>query len=381
LTFSDVLILGGGVIGLSLALELRRRGREVILLERDRVGRGASWAAAGMLAAADSANHPALHPLSHLSLRLYPEFLDNIAHTSGIAAQFHTSETLLVLDPGEDLPSGSTALTKSEALRLVPQLSPDLAANLRLAWLAEHSLDPRELCAALRAACIAAGVDLCQNEPVLAITHTKSGISARTLSGQFLAPQAVLTAGAWSGEIPGVPSLPIEPRKGHMLVLANNGQPPLSVVIRSHNVYMVPRPGSAGPASPDAAARILVGATVERSGFDSTLDKAALARLHAAAAALVPSLSNTSQLDAWIGFRPGTPDDLPILGALNGSDSLFAATGHFRNGILLAPATAHLMAQLLCGEKPSIPLGPFSPSRFTGGSTPPQSDNHSIATL
>jgi glycine oxidase len=383
LTFSDVLILGGGVIGLSLALELRQRGRAVILLERDRVGRGASHAAAGMLAAADSENHPALSPLSDLSLALYPAFLKTIADVSGINVPFHTSQTLLVLDPGQHLPPNSSSIAESTALSLVPQLSPHLAANGRLAWLSEHSLDPRELCAALRAACLAAGVDIRQNEPVLAITQTNSGISARTPSGQFVAPQAVVAAGAWSAEIPGLPPLPIEPRKGHMLVLANCCQPPLSAVIRSRDVYFVPRPAGAGhDARNDARndARILIGATVERSGFDSTIDQAALARLHSAASALVPALASIPQLDSWIGFRPGTPDDLPILGAL-ASNHLFAATGHFRNGILLAPATAHLMAQLLSGESPSISLDAFSPNRFTDASTAPQSDNHSIATL
>ena len=369
---SDVLVLGGGVIGLALALELRQRGREVTLLERDHAGRGASWAAAGMLGAVDSPKYPALQPLSDLSLQLYPAFIENVAYTAGVPVPFRTSHTLLVLEPGELLPAGATAVSREEARALVPQLSRNLASGRRLAWLAERSLDPRELCSSLHAACIAAGVQLLEDHPVLELSRTADAIVAETPSGNFVAPQAVIAAGAWSS---GLAPLPVEPRKGHMLVLADTCRPPLSAVIRSHDVYLVPRGDQ----------RILIGATVERSGFDAALDPAALRHLQTAAAALVPALARAPQLDAWVGFRPGTPDDLPILGPMLESGSLasglFAATGHFRNGILLAPATARLLAQCLMGEPTSISIDNFLLSRFSGDSQAAACDNHSIATL
>jgi glycine oxidase len=134
---------------------------------------------------------------------------------------------------------------------------------------------------------------------------------------------------------------------------------PLHFVVRTPGIYIVPR--TSGP----SAGRAIIGATIEDAGFDKTVHPPDIDHLHSLAAALLPPLADTLELEAWAGLRPATPDGLPLLGALPNQPNHFIATGHYRDGILLAPATAHVMAQLLLGETPSIDLAPFSPARTT----------------
>ena len=380
----DILVIGGGVIGLSLAMELRLRGREVLLLERDRCGAlapnhtsgVASAAAAGMLSVADPENPPALESLAHLSIGLYPLFLERIAALSGQRVPLLTTRVV------QGYPSSHKIfrpLSVPELWLNLPQVAAPLApAGLpsSLVWQLreEHSLDPRQLCAALTAACISAGVEIHQHEPVLELALHSTHITARTDQSEYHAPRAVLTAGAWCGEISAALDC-VVPRRGHMLVLEDPMSPQLDKVVRAPTVYIVPR----------GDGRLLVGSTVENAGFDVTLQPPTLDALHLAAAHLLPELAKAARLDAWAGLRPGTPDGLPILGALetqqSGPKRLFAATGHFRNGILLAPATAHILAQLLHGEPPAVAIENFSPARFSPASPTSGGDNSLLATL
>lgn len=323
----DVLIAGAGIIGLSLALELHSRGARVLVLERDTALCHASTAAAGMLAPHDPHHPPALRPLAQLSAQLYPAFLERIEQLSGIAVPFHTDTTLQY--PANDAPYR----------------------------LAEHSLDPRQLAAALLEAVRTTRIDLRE--------HNEFSPAAADTP---LAPVIVYATGAWAPhDLGNRHVLPIRPRKGQMLrVQLPSALYGLREVHRSDAIYIVPR--TFGPQSGSA----LIGATIEDSGFDTSTHPRHLTHLRTLAATLLPALASEKdapQLEAWAGLRPHTPDRLPLLGPIEGlpaqSIRHFVATGHYRNGILLAPATAALLADLIEGKPPTLDLTPFSPARFT----------------
>ena len=177
-----------------------------------------------------------------------------------------------------------------------------------------------------------------------------SGVT--TTKTSFLAPKVVNCAGAWSGQI-APHTFPTRPVKGQMLCLAMPTRNLIKHVIRSPHAYLIPR----------SDGRLLVGATVEEAGFDKRVDLATIQGLHKAALKLVPKLSDARILENWAGLRPGTPDALPILGA-TATPGYYVATGHFRDGILLAPITAEIMAAVIEGANPGFDLSPFSPSRF-----------------
>ncbi len=324
----DVLILGAGVIGLSLALELHRRGSSVTLFEPRAAATQASWAAAGMLAAGDPFNPPALAPLSRLSSALYPAFLEELEYLSGEAVPFQTDTAVQSLEDGRTL------------------------------TLQEHSLDPRQLAVALLMAVQKAGIPLRQRQT----PPTGDTLGARTV---------VHASGAWA-------SPEISPRKGQMLRVLLPPSSTLREVYRSERVYVVPR--TRGP----QAGTALIGATVENVGFNLEVFPEDLAALRARGAALVPHApeladpAQTPMVEAWAGLRPATPDDLPLLGDMPAANHVatsgngpqagprhLMAAGHFRNGILLAPATAAVIADMIYGRQPVLDLAPFSPGRFT----------------
>jgi glycine oxidase len=314
----DILIAGAGIIGLSLALELHARGARVLVIERDTALSHASTAAAGMLATLDPHNPSALLPLSELSAELYPSFLARIEKLSGIAVPFQTDTTL------QYCPNGT------------------------IDRLAEHSLDPRQLAAALLAAVRSTNIELRE--------HTEFRPSTQA------AQTIVYTTGAWQPQnLNHAP--PIRPRKGQMLHVQ---LPPvlhgLCEVHRSDEIYIVPR--TLGPQTGTA----LIGATIEDAGFDTSTHPRDLTHLRSLAAGLLPELGselNAPQLEGWAGLRPHAPGSLPLLGPITHRHNHFLASGHYRNGILLAPATAVLLADLIQGKPPTLDLAPFSPSRFS----------------
>lgn len=331
----DILIAGAGIMGLSLALELHHRGAQVILLERDRPALQASRAAAGMLAVDDPHNPPALHPLSQFSNSLYPDFLARLESLSGQPVPFQTETTWQQVDGGH------------------------------IRRLHEHSLDPRQLSDALLIVAERASIPIHHHAE---LTHVGSpdpeaGFEAATRNGdRFHAQTLVLATGAW-----GVPEplrsarAFVTPSKGQMLRVA---LPPalrgMNEVHRRAEVYVVPR--TQGP----QAGSVLIGATVEDAGFDTTTHAADLAALRARAAELVPALADehtAPMLESWAGLRPATPDALPIL-SRERDTRLFYALGHGRNGILLAPATATLIADMIEDKATAVDLAPFSHKRF-----------------
>ncbi len=337
----DICIAGSGIIGLSLALELHHRGARVTVLERDHALTHASTAAAGMLACDDPENPFQLQPLSRLSVALYPEFLRRVEALSGLPVPFQTSRTLQAHESYSDPFDPS----------ILQQLRP---GSHHFAVLDEHSIDPRQLAAALLAAVRNTSIELHEQTAVQSVTEQAGGLQITTSRGPFSAQQLVHTQGAWS-------FAPITPRKGQMLAVSLPESFPLKDVIRTPEIYIVPR--TTGP----RAGQAVIGATVEEAGFDTVTHMADLAGLRSAAADLLPLLAEERlfpAVDHWAGLRPATPDELPLLGAVPGSARQFVAAGHYRNGILLAPATASVMADLLEGCASPVELTPFAPSRF-----------------
>ncbi|HEY0797305.1 MAG TPA: FAD-dependent oxidoreductase [Acidisarcina sp.] len=380
---SDVIVAGAGIIGLSTALELADAGLRVTVVERASCMRDASWAAAGMLAAGDPENPLALKELADLSLSLYPAYLRRVEELSGRDVPFRTSITLQATRLGERFDPFhliGRKISSLQALQVVPHLA---TVGREFSFLEEASLDPRDLCAALPTAAKAAGVRVIEDTTVIAVASLPGrGVEVRTSRGKFLTNNFVNCAGAWASDIArlapnsfrqkgshgdSAESLPISPRKGQMVAVRVDDGAALACVLRAPEIYLVPR----------GDGRILIGATVEDAGFDKLVEPAKVHALLASAAALWPPIASATILESWAGLRPWSPDGLPIIGPGDcvsedsasdnsgfTSPSQWVATGHFRNGILLAPATARLICQLVRGVATEIDVAPFSGDRF-----------------
>ena len=347
----DVCIAGAGIIGLTLALALTRQKLSVCVLSKGDPMAEASTAAAGMLAVDDPYNPPELQALANFSRSLYPALLTSLHRASTFPVSFQTHLTLQALSP--DHPAwGSAASTLSSLL-------PGAKSNgARFLALEEESLDPRELAPALFAAVLASHVHVQAATPVLSITETKASVIVKTSKGLLEADQFVDCTGAWSLSSAQLPSLRVVPRKGQMLTIPTPAALAPGIVLRSHEIYMVPR--LHGPAS----GHTLIGATVEDVGFDRSVDPQQLEHLLQQATAFLPELRNAHILTSWSGLRPATDDLLPAIGRLPGFSRHLIASGHYRNGILLAPGTAELLARQISGQATSPLLSAFAPGRF-----------------
>ena len=348
----DVIIIGGGIIGLSLSIALRKRGAKVLVVERGEPGREASYAAAGMLVDCPAETAAVLQPLAFASARMYPEFVHEIQDESGADVDLRDRGTI-VLPPPEAVRERPGFTTNSLLPAPLAELEPAMADPKRSAfYLKERSVDPRALGAAALKAAKHREVDISSGTTVSAVLLSEghvTGVSAGKTSYQ--SSVVVNCAGAWAGQV-GPHRFPTRPVKGQMLcVIAAHGL--LRHVIRTPEVYLVPR----------SDGRILIGATVEEAGYDKRTDPDTIQRMHQAAIRLVPALRDARVHEAWAGLRPGTPDNLPILGE-TATPGYFVATGHFRDGILLAPVTAHVMAQVVSAVKPEYDLSPFAATRF-----------------
>ncbi|HSE62686.1 MAG TPA: glycine oxidase ThiO [Thermoanaerobaculia bacterium] len=356
---ADVAVVGGGVIGLALARELSARGLDVVVLERGRAGEEASWAAAGLLTAqSDAAAPSAFFRFARESRDLYPGWTEALRQETGLDSGWRPTGVLrcgpgATLDRfGWQVEEGMPVevLDRAEALRRSGgRIAPAVPEGLFFP--SDSVVHSRWLVAALRRSLAIRGVPV--REGVAVVRFLVSGgkcVGVETSAGDVSAAQVVDAAGAWANLDPTVFSVSVEPIRGQIVELEDDG--PFPTVLESDDVYLVPR----------ADGRILVGATVERCGFRKEVTAAGVASLLSAALLLSPSLENARVSGAWSGLRPGTPDGMPLLGEspLRG---LYLACGHFRNGILLAPITALRLADLLTGVEVSD-LIPFAPGRF-----------------
>lgn len=350
---ADVVVIGDGIIGLSTALELARRGAACRVLGVPNAG-AASLAAAGLLAPSIGHLSADVEPFYHASLAAYPGFLQRLhpvdPELSLVVGLIDTSNGAFLSDTSAIARSAARPLSPHDVASLEPALA---APTGGVFYDHEAAIDNVRLHAALRAAAARhPAIRLEANAPVVRVVLNRSLVAAVTRSGAvYDADRLLLAAGAWSPAIAGLPrALPVEPLKGQMLAL---GASPLSRSAMSASVYLVPR-----------GAETLVGATVERAGFDIATDQASLDGLRRAAVALCPTLATAPVTRAWAGIRPATPDLRPILGADPAEPRLVYACGHSKNGILLAPATASALASLILGEALANDLSPFSIERF-----------------
>jgi glycine oxidase len=359
----DVAIVGGGVIGLAVAWRARERGLSVTVLERGELGRGTSYVAAGMLAPVaeiefGEAGQAALE-LGLRSATLWPEFAAELERCSGAEVGLRRTGTLVLARDEDEARELERQIAFRESLGLrttrlrgsdARALEPGLAPTVRLALEApdDHSVDPRLVLAALRRACEVTEVRLREHAPVALIDGDGMRVTAVGLEGGELvaARQVVIAAGPWSGGLEGLPArarVPVRPVKGQLLRLRDPAGPGLlERVVRFEGGYLVPR----------ADGRYVLGATVEERGFERHATAGGVYELLRHAHELVPGVSELQIEELCVGLRPGTPDNLPVLGP-SAIEGLMWATGHYRNGILLAPLTAELVAGALAGESPA----------------------------
>jgi glycine oxidase len=347
---AEVIVAGGGIIGLSTALELARHGFQVRVLEKGRAMSEASWAAAGMLSPHDPAHPLELAKLAALSIRLYPEYLSTVERLSGRSVRLRT-QAAISTEEGE---ATGVAMSAEEAERRVPGLTTE---GRSFHWVEEVSLDPRDLCAALPLAVAATGVVLQEDTQVLSVRIQADSVHIATTRGTMTGGAFVNCSGAWAAgiqhpDLQRPPAAGVEPWKGQIFTVRLEPPLDLAYVLRSSEVYLVPRGGG----------NIVVGATVERVGFDRRVDPLTVRRLQALAAELWPPIASAPVMESWTGLRPGTNDGLPVIGNA-GAPRCWVATGHFRNGIMLAPATGLIVRQLLQGSPTAVGLEAFAPGR------------------
>jgi glycine oxidase len=369
----DVVIVGGGIIGGSIAFELARRNLRVIVLDRQELMHEASWAAAGMLSPApDCPAAIPLVPLARASLALYPGFIDAIEESSEISTGYGTGGTLEVLCHGDAERELSTLVALHHGLGLAceplpleeaQEMEPALGRDARAAAFLpdEASVNPRSLNAALLDASSMAGAELRPGANVVSLIKDKKRCAGvKTAAGEaFSAGHIVIAAGCWTSQLPdAAPYAPTRPVRGQMVALRHAGIP-LRRVLRSERGYIVPR-------DHETPQNLVAGSTLENVGYEKAVTSGGLEEILGAVNELAPSLAGAEILDTWSGLRPGTPDQLPILGPTD-VEGLMIATGHYRNGILLAPVTAKLIREWITEGRTTLNCEDFSPLRFLRG--------------
>jgi glycine oxidase len=366
-----IAIVGGGVIGLSIGWRLAAAGCRVEIFERGTAGHGASWAAAGMLAAGSEVEpgESTLFGLLKHAQALWPGFAAELAEASGIDVELRTDGTISIAASQDELSRlrqtfalqqrlgvDSRWLSRAELLEREPCLNPRLAGAILVPG--DHQVENRVLVEALKLAFARAGGTLrenCGDVGLMTIADRAVGVTAG--GADFAAETVIVAAGAWTPDVAGLPAIaspPVRPVKGQMLALAMDPAAPLlSHVLWTQKAYLVPRRDG----------RLLIGATTEERGFDTTLTAGGMLSLLESAWRALPGIEELPIIESWVGFRPGSRDDAPILGA-TGIAGLILATGHHRNGILLTPATADAIAKLVLTGETDPTIAQFGLARF-----------------
>jgi len=369
----DAIFVGGGVIGLSCAWRAARDGARVAVLDRAAPPAGATRVAAGMLAPVGELafGEPELLEMTLASAALYPEFVAELeaasGETTGYAQQgaLHialdrdeAAELRRVHDLQRSLGLEAEWLPPRRCRELEPGLTPSFNGGVHAPG--EAAVDPRALTRALLAALREAGAEVrSAAEVVDGIFEGERLLGVRTAAGEELrAETTVLAAGAWSGQAGWLPEHarpPVRPVKGQIVELrGRDGEPPCERIVASERVYLVPRPDG----------RLIVGATSEEQGFDTAVTAGGVHELLREAYRLLPDVAEMELVDSLAGLRPGTPDNLPLIGP-GAIEGLVLATGHYRNGILLAPLTATAIAAVLAGEQLPEAVAPAHPARMS----------------
>ncbi len=367
----DVVVIGAGLQGCAVAMRLAQAGRSVVVLERSIPGAEASSAAGGILSPGVEALEPGpFYELCAASLARYPAFAEELARLSGLwlgYRQLGTLEVALDDDFARVLAGRAAKLQKSgipvevldgdQARRLEPGLSPETRGALFFST--EASIDTRLLARAAYMAAVRAGARFLTGAVHRIAVEGGRAVGVDHESGRISAGAVVLAAGAWSLQVEGhgLPPGAVRPVRGQMAVL-DTRPPLLSRVVFSHKGYVVPRPDG----------HILCGSTMEDVGFEKAVTAAGLLHVLDLACEIAPALKKAPFTECWSNFRPGSPDGEPILGP-GSVPNLFYATGHYRNGILLAPISADAVSASVLGARPAVDLGPFSPARLEAGRT------------
>jgi glycine oxidase len=369
----DAIVVGGGLIGGVIAFRLAQEKLRVALLDAQAPGREASWAAAGMLSPApDSPESIPLVPLGKASLALYPDFIAEIEELTGQETGYRREGTIEVLfspDAEREL-STLVALHRGLGLAAEPlaaeearKMEPALGREARAAALLpeEASIDNRALTAAVLAAAEVSGAKLVADSKVTGLLCEGDRCVGVVAGGKKLAAaNVVVAAGAFCGGIEGIVSAKcVRPVRGQMAALSSPGAR-LRRVLRSDRGYVVPRDDS-------TPQRLVAGSTVEDAGFDKRVTPQGLEQIFSAVRELAPGLGSAAVVETWSGLRPDTPDHLPLLGP-GEPEGLTLATGHYRNGILLAPITAKLVREWVTERRVSLEWERFSPLRFSAAS-------------
>ena len=364
-------IVGGGVIGLAIGWRLAQAGRRVEIFERGVAGHGASWAAAGMLAAGSEVEpgEGALFGLLKHSQSQWPGFAAELAGASGIDVELRTEGTISIALSQDDLGRlrqtyalqqqlgvDSRWLSRAEALEHEPYLNPRLAGALLVQG--DHQVENRVLITVLKTAFSRAGGILREEVGEVAVRTSRKRAVGVTAGGvEYPADTVIVAAGAWTPDVVGLPPgdcPPVRPVKGQMLALMMDPAAPiLRHVLWTPKAYLVPRRDG----------RLLIGATTEERGFDTTLTAGGMLSLLESAWRALPGIEELPIVESWAGFRPGSRDDAPILGT-TGTEGLILATGHHRNGILLTPVTADAIARLVLTGETDPAITAFGLARF-----------------
>ena len=372
----DVLIVGGGTIGLSIGFELVRQGTPVTVFERDQAGRGTSYQAAGMLApdAEIEFEERELYDLNRESLRRWPDFAQRVEAASGQSVDYRNEGTLIVADDrdaAEALERLYTFqrgqglnvewLTGEEAKEIEPFVAPRLSAAVFAP--SDHQVDNRRLVDALRVAFEAEGGTLHEDTPIDAVVPDAEAPAVRTTnSEQVVGGRIVVAAGVWSRELDGLTpdaTPPVRPVKGQMIQMRRKRPFDLQHVVRGPEAYLAPK----------SDGRIVMGATSEEMGFDTTVTAGGLYDLLEGGWEVVPGIRDLPVDETWAGLRPASRDHAPLLGE-TAAPGIIMATGHYRHGILLTPITAEEIARLIRTGETSGWLKPFSPLRFSEAGSP-----------